>query len=181
MNIETVIESNAASVFKLKGGRVYVVAAMSGMEDPETLVNNYKAFIFGDSFVVRKEFSPEPFNAVIDYMNHHNSAPTTEELPELFRGELCRSFRCDNWEDYDTCIDHYIVYCVSKKLGTAKQWMDYQEMWENGNVWQVTDTSNNTVVTNIYANTARKALEEYLDKGLLASLEEFVKDVLGRN
>lgn len=90
---------------------------------------------------------------------------------------MCRSFRCNNWEDYDTCI----VYCVSKKLGTAKQWMTYQEMWENGDVWQIIDTSKNIVVTNVYASTAHKALSAYLDKGLLASLEEFVKNVLGRN
>nr|DAJ48610.1 MAG TPA: hypothetical protein [Caudoviricetes sp.] len=180
MKIETVTESDAASVFKLEDGRVYVVAPMSGTEDPETLVNNYNAFIFGDSFV-RENLGPEPFNLVVNYMNHHNSAPTTEELPELFRGELCRSFRCDNWEDYDTCIDHYIVYCVSKKLGTAKQWMDYQEMWENGDVWQIIDTSKNIVVTNVYASTAHKALNTYLDKGLLASLQEFVNNALGRN
>ena len=180
MNIEIVTESDAASVFKLEDGSVYVVAPMSDTEDPETLVNNYNAFIFGTSFV-QEDLGPEPFNVVIDYMDHHNSVPTTEELPELFMGELCRSFRCDNWEDYDTCIDHCIVYCVLKKLGTAKQWMTYQEMWENGDVWQVTDTSKSVIVTNVYASTAHKALSAYLDKGLLASLEEFVKNVLGRN
>lgn len=180
MNIETVTESDAASVFKLEYGHVYVVSQMSNTEDPETLVNDYNAFIFGTSFV-EKDLGPEPFKLVIDYMNHHNSVPTTEELPELFRGELCRSFKCDNWEDYDTCVDHYIVYCVSKKLGTAKQWMEYQEMWESGNVWQVIDTSKNIVVTNVYASTAHKALSAYLDKGLLASLEEFVKSTLEGN
>ena len=60
MNIKTLIESDTASVFKLEDGRIYVVSAMSGMEDPETLVNNYKAFIFGDSFLCGRNLALNP-------------------------------------------------------------------------------------------------------------------------
>lgn len=180
MSIETITDTPAMSVFKDDAGTIYVVSAMEEMKDPENLVNDPEAFIFGDCTIDGDE-GPDCFDTVLAYIEAHGWELTTEDLPVLFRGELCRAFRCDDWEQYDLLIEEYQVWCVSKKLGTAEQWLRYQKMWENDYVWQLTDTSTGAVVTDIYACTAREALELYLEKYILASLKAFVDDALWRD
>lgn len=180
MSIETITDTPAMSVFKDDAGTTYVVSAMEEMKDPENLVNDPKAFIFGDCTIDGDE-GPDCFDTVLAYIETHGWDLTTEDLPALFRGELCRLFKSSSWKGYHFLIDQYQVWCVSKKLGTAEQWLWYQEMWENDYVWQLTDTSTGAVVTDIYAYTAREALELYLEKGTKASLSMFVDHTLGRD
>lgn len=180
MSIETITDTPTMSVFKDDAGITYVVSWMRETKDPESLVNDPKAFIFGGC-TIDGDKGPDCFDTVLAYIEAHGWELTTEDLPALLRGELCRAFRCDNWEEYDLLIDEYQLWCVSKKLGTAEQWLRYQEMWENDYVWQLTDTSTGAVVTDIYAYTAREALELYLEKGTKASLSMFVDHALGRD
>lgn len=180
MSIETITDTPTMSVFKDDAGTTYVVQCMEGSKDPESLVNDPKSFIYGGCEVDGDE-GPEPFDTALAYIETHGWDLTTEEIPALFRGELCRAFKSGAWKDFDWMIDHYQVWCVSKKLGTAEEWARYQLMWEECQVWQLTDTSNGNIVTNIYAYTAREALELYLEKGAEASLKVFADRALGRN
>ena len=180
MNIETITDTHALSVFKDAAGTTYVVSAMEGAKDPESLVNDPRSFIFGDCTIDGDE-GPDCFDTVLAYIETHGWDLTTDDLPALFRGELCRAFKSSDWKGYDFLIEAYQVWCVSKKLGTAEQWLWYQEMWENDYVWQLTDTSTGAVVTDIYAYTAQEALELYLEKGTKASLKVFIDDALGRD
>lgn len=180
MSIETITGTPNLSVFKDVAGTTYVVSQISGAKDPESLVNDPKAFIFGDCTIDGDE-GPDCFDTVLAYIETHGWDLTTDDLPALFRGELCRAFKSSNWEGYDYLIKAYQLRCVSKKLGTAEQWLWYQEMWENDYVWQLTDTSTGAVVTDIYAYTTREALELYLEKVTKASLKVFIDDALGRD
>ena len=180
MSIETVTDTLTMSVFKDDAGITYVVQRMEGSKDPETLVNDHKAFIYGGCEVDGDE-GPEPFDTGLAYIEAHGWDLTTEEIPAMFRGELCRAFKSATWKNFNWMIASYQLWCVSKKLGTAEDWAQYQRAWENGFVWQLTDTSNGSIVTDIYAYTAREALELYLEKGVEASLKIFVDHALGRN
>lgn len=180
MGVETVTNTLTMSVFKDDDRGIYVVQRMEESKDPETLVNDHKAFIYGGCEVDGDE-GPEPFDTAWAYIEAHGWDLTTEEIPAMFRGELCRAFKSATWKDFDWMIDSYQLWCVSKKLGSVEQWMQYQEMWEGQNVWCITDTSNGAVITDIYAESAREALELYLEKGTEASLKIFVDHALGRN
>ena len=153
---------------------------MEGSKDPETLVNDHKAFIYGGCEVDGDE-GPDPFDTVLAYIETHGWDLTTEDLPALFRGELCRMFKSSDWQDFDWMIDSCQLWCVSKKLGSVEQWMQYQEMWEEQIVWSITDTSNGSIVTDIYAYTSREAIELYLEKGAEASLKVFADRALGKD
>ena len=180
MSIETITDTPTMSVFKDDAGTVYTVTPMREAKDPENLVNDHKAFIFGGCEVDGDE-GPEPFDTVLAYIEAHGWDLTTEDIPALFRGELCRAFKSGTWKGFDWMIDHYQLFCVSKKLGTAEEWARYQLMWEEGSVWQLTDTSKGVVISDIYAESPREALDLYLENGSLASLKAFADLALGRN
>lgn len=180
MSIETITDTPTMSVFKDDAGTVYTVTYMREAKDPESLVDDHKTFIFGDCSIDGDE-GPDPFDTALAYIETHGWDLTTEDLPALFRGELCRAFKSGTWKDFDWMIKDYQVWCVSNKLGTAEEWARYQLMWEECQVWQLTDTSKGVVISDIYTDTPRKALEMYLEHGSLASLKAFTDLALGRN
>ena len=49
---------------------------------------------------------------------------------------------------------------------------------KGGLVWEVTGTSNAVTLMDVYADSAREALEKYLEQGGLASLSMRMKAVL---
>ena len=164
------------SVFKDDNGTVYTVKQQEMAREPDELVNNYSLFVYSE-LGVSGYTACEPFNTILNYGVAHEEFPSTEELPELFSGGLCRSFECGGWGDHDFRIEGDFVYCVDNRLGTAEEWSKYPEMWEEGLVWEVTDTSNAITLTDVYADSAREALGLYLEQGGLASLSMRMKQV----
>ena len=180
MSIETIIEADDVSVFKGADGVVYTVTRQRFAENPEDLVNDYRFFAYGElGFSGVTGF--EPFDTILNYGIAHDEFPSTEELPELFSGRLCRSFKSESWEDHDFRIEDDYAYSVSKELGTAEEWSRYPAMAEDELVWKLTDTSNGMVLTDIYAGSPREAMELFLEQGARASLQARVDSVLGRN
>lgn len=177
MSIETITEADRMSVFKDDNGTVYTVKQQEMAREPDELVNNYSLFAYSE-LGVSGYTAYEPFNTILDYGVAHEEFPSTEELPELFSGELCKCFKCDGWVDHDFRIEGDFVYCVDNRLGTAEEWSKYPEMWEEGLIWEVTDTSNAVTLTDVYADSAREALGLYLEQGGLASLSMRMKAVL---
>ena len=167
------------SVYKSADGVVYIVTRQRFAEDPEDVVNDYRLFAYAQrGFIGVTGF--EPFDTILNYGVAHEEFPTTEELPELFSGGLCRSFKCKGWEGHDFRIEDDIAYCVSRELGTAEEWSRYPAMAEDELVWKLTDTSNGVVLTDIYADSPREAVELFLEQGDSASLKARVDSVLGR-
>ena len=67
-----------------------------------------------------------------------------------------------------------MLFMAHKSLGTAKQWMDYSDMWS------VIDQAKGVTVGAIYAESGRDAVQQYLDKGDNASLITIINNTLGR-
>lgn len=180
MSVETITETDDVSVYKAGDGVVYTVTRERFVEDPEDLVNDYRFFAY-NALGYSGYTGFEPFDMILNYGIAHEEFPSTEELPELFSGGLCRSFKCEGWEDHDFRIEDNYAYCVSKELGTAEEWSRYPAMAEDELVWKLTNTANGVVLTDIYAESPREAVELYLEQGAHASLKARVDSVLGRN
>ena len=104
MDIDTITEADGMSVFKDDNGTVYMVKQQEMAREPDELVNNYTLFAYSE-LGVSGHTTYEPFNTILDYGVAHEEFPSTEELPELFSGELCKCFKCDGWEDHDFRIE----------------------------------------------------------------------------
>ena len=70
-----------------------------------------------------------------------------------------------------------MLFMVHKSLGSAKQWLNYCDMWD---VWSVIDQAKGVTVGAIYAESGRDAVQQYLDKGDNASLITIINNALGR-
>lgn len=82
------------------------------------------------------------------------------------------------WEDYDFIESYGQILAVNKRLGSAEEWLNYLNMWDDGEVYSVLDCSTGIKVTDIYAEYHEDALELYLRDGELASLKARVNKVL---
>lgn len=73
-----------------------------------------------------------------------------------------------------------VLFMVHKMLGTAKQWMDYSDMWDVKDVWSVIDQAKGVTVDAVYAERGKDAVQQYLDKGADALLKNIIDNVRGR-
>lgn len=180
MDIEMITETDDVSVYKGMDGIVCTVVRQRFTEDPEDTVNDYRFFAYAElGFSGVTGF--KPFDTILDYGVANEEFPTTEELPELFSGGLCRSFKCEGWEDHDFRIEDDIAYCVSKEFGTAEEWSRYYKLYQEDVAWRVIDLDKRSETCSIYEETADEGLYSYLKSGVLASLDRKVQKIVGRS
>lgn len=101
------------------------------------------------------------------------------DVTDIFEG-YCKTFKFPGWQDYDYHNERGVLFMVHKMLGTAKQWMDYSDMWDEKSVWRIIDQAEGVTVDAVYAESGRDAVQQYLDKGDKASLKTLIDDALGR-
>ena len=83
-------------VYEDGDGMVGTVSNEQAVPSPEDVVGDPRRFVFGGREVDGEECSG-PFDTALAYFETHGWM-RTEDLPALFQGELCRSFKSDEWE-----------------------------------------------------------------------------------
>lgn len=179
MNINTLSEAEGMTIFQdADTGNMYIVEQMQEADDPMELADENDLFYgyYGDY----QDSNNLVFQTIGNYVSVHDEYPTNmEELTQLFKGELCSHFKCDDgWDEYDFMEQHGGLFAVNKRLGSAEEWVNYCNMNDSGAVYSVLDCSTGTKVTDIYAEYPEDALELYLRDGELASLKAQVSKVL---
>lgn len=159
-------------VFQYGTGNIYVAMRDTDTPEPIELVANPDMFTYG---CVEGDSKSELFNTIMRFYETHDLAPWDVSVTDIFNG-YCKAFRFPNWDSYDYHNECGVLFITHKSLGTAKQWMDYSNMWDMKDVWRVIDTANNKSVSAIYADNSQDAVELFLNKGASASLETIINN-----
>lgn len=122
--------------------------------EPVELVGNTDMFTYG---CTDEDSKPELFKSIMTW--HYGTF--------IFNG-YCKSFKFPGWQDYDYHNERGVLFMVHKSLGTAKQWMNYSD------VWRIIDQAKGVTV---YAESGWDAVQQYLDN---ASLITIINNALGR-
>lgn len=120
-------------VFLGEDNSVYVVENVLGTYAPDNILGKEVCFV-GDCEEIASSDNPI-FKMLGEYILMHDAFPDTEDIPSLFKGELCSHFKCDGWENYDFYIKDYIIHAVDKRVITARNLYEYTGMWEDGKVF----------------------------------------------
>lgn len=155
---------------------IYVAIRDNDSPEPVELVGNPDMFTYGS---VESDSKSSLFKRIMRFYEVHDLALYSMDVKDIFEG-YCKAFRFPGWQDYDYHNEHGVLFMVHKSLGTAKQWMEYSNMWDAKEVWQVIDQTKGTTVEAIYAESGRDAVQQYLDKGANASLNTIIDNTLGR-
>ena len=106
--------------------------------------------------------------------------PCTTLISRISLSVTRKAFKFPGWQDYDYYNERGVLFMVHKSLGTAKQWLNYCDMWDMKDVWSIIDQAKGVTVGAIYAESGRDAVQQYLDKGDNASLITITNNALGR-
>ena len=163
-------------VFQSDNGGIYV--AMRDMDTPEPveLVGDSDMFTYG---CVESDSECTLFKRIMRFYEVHDMALYDMDVMDIFEG-YCKCFKFPGWQDYDYHNECGVLFVVHKQLGTAKQWMDYSDMWDEKDAWRIIDQAKGVTVDAVYAESGRDAVQQYLDKGDKASLKTIIDDALGR-
>lgn len=164
-------------VFQSDNGNIYV--AMRDMDTPEPikLVGNPDMFTYG---CVEGDSKSELFNRIMRFYEVHDLAPWDVPVPDIFGGGYCKYFKFPGWQNYDYHNERGVLFMVHKALGTAKQWMNYSDMWYEKDVWRIIDQAKGVTVDAVYAESGKDAVELYINKGADASLRNTISNVRGK-
>lgn len=163
-------------VFQSDNGNIYVAMRDTDTPEPVELVGNSDMFTYG---CVESDSECTLFKRIMRFCEVHDLALYDADIPDIFEG-YCKCFKFPGWQDYDYHNERGVLFMVHKMLGTAKQWMDYSDMWDEKDVWRIIDQAKGVTVDAVYAESGRDAVQQYLDKGDKASLKTIIDDALGR-
>ena len=163
-------------VFQSDNGGIYVAMRDRDTPEPVELVGDYDMFTYG---CVESDSECTLFKRIMRFCEVHDLALYDVDVTDIFEG-YCKYFKFPGWQDYDYHNERGVLFMVHKALGTAKQWMDYSDMWDVKDVWSIIDQAKGVTVDAVYAESGRDAVELYLDKGDKASLKTIIDDALGR-
>lgn len=163
-------------VFQFDNGGIYVAMRDRDTPEPVELVGDYDIFTYG---CVESDSECTLFKRIMRFCEVHDLALYDVDVTDIFEG-YCKAFKFPGWQDYDYHNERGVLFMVRKALGTAKQWMDYSDMWDVKDVWRIIDQAKGVTVDAVYAESGRDAVEQYLDKGDKASLKTIIDDALGR-
>lgn len=164
-------------VFQSDNGNVYVAMRDTNTPEPVELVGNPDMFTYG---CVEGDSKSDLFNRIMQFYEVHDLALWDVPVTDIFEGEYCKAFRFTGWEDYDYHNERGVLFMVHKTLGTAKQWVDYSDMWYVKDVWSVIDQAKGVTVSAVYAESGQDAVRQYLYNGEDASLNTIIDNALGR-
>lgn len=162
-------------VFQSDDGNIYVAMRDTDTPEPIELVGNHDMFTYG---CVEGDSKSDLFNHIMRFYEVHDIALWDVPVTDIFKS-YCKAFRFTGWEAYDYHDERGVLFMVHKSLGTAKQWMDYSDMWDVKDVWSVIDQAKGVTVGAVYAECGRDAVQLYLDKGADASLNNIIDNALG--
>nr|DAM45564.1 MAG TPA: hypothetical protein [Caudoviricetes sp.] len=163
-------------VFQSDNGGIYVAMRDRDTPEPVELVGDSDKFTYG---CVESDSECTLFKRIMRFCEVHDLALYDVDVTDIFEG-YCKCFKFPGWQDYDYHNERGVLFMVHKMLGTAKQWMDYSDMWDMKDVWSIIDQAKGVTVDAVYAESGRDAVELYLDKGDKASLKTIIDDALGR-
>lgn len=162
--------------FQSDNGGIYIAMRDRDTPEPVELVGDYDMFTYG---CVESDSECTLFKRIMRFCEVHGVALYDVDVTDIFEG-YCKGFKFPGWQDYDYHEQHGVLFMVHKALGTAKQWMDYSDMWDTKDVWSIIDQAKGVTVDAVYAESGLDAVQQYLDKGDKASLKTIIDDALGR-
>lgn len=163
-------------VFQSDNGGIYIAMRDRDTPEPVELVGDYDMFTYG---CVESDSECTLFKRIMRFCEVHDLALYDVDVTDIFEG-YCKYFKFPGWQNYDYHNERGVLFMVHKALGTAKQWMDYSDMWDVKDVWRIIDQAKGVTVDAVYAESGLDAVELYLDKGDKASLKTIIDDALGR-
>ena len=163
-------------VFQSDNGGIYIAMRDRDTPEPVELVGDYDMFTYG---CVESDSECTLFKRIMRFCEVHDLALYDVDVTDIFEG-YCKCFKFPGWQDYDYHNERGVLFIVHKALGTAKQWMDYSDMWDVKDVWSVIDQAEGVTVDAVYAESGLDAVQQYLDKGDDASLKAIIDNALGR-
>lgn len=128
---------------------------------PVELVGNSDKFTYGS---IESDSKPTPFKRIMRFYEVHNLALYSMNVTDIFEG-YCMTFQFPGRQNYDYHTEHGVPFMVHKSLGTAKQWMEYSDMWDMKNVWRVIDQANGITVGAIYAKAVEPRFTSISTRG----------------
>lgn len=163
-------------VFQSDNGNVYVAMRDTDTPEPIKLVGNPDMFTYG---CVESDSECALFKRIMRFCEVHDVALYDVDVTDIFEG-YCKCFKFPGWEDYDYHNERGVLFMVHKSLGSAKQWMNYSDMWDVKDVWSVIDQAKGVTIDAIYAERGMDAVQQYLNKGADASLKNIINNVRGK-
>jgi len=159
-------------VFQSDNGNIYVAMRDTDTPEPVELVGNPDMFTYG---CVEEDSACTLFKHIMRFYEVHDVAVYNVDVTDIFEG-YCKGFKFPGWQDYDYHNERGVLFMVHKSLGTAKQWMNYSDMWDVKDVWSIIDQAKGTTIGAIYAESGKEAAQLYLNKGAGASIETIVNN-----
>lgn len=178
MNLKTVAgqDYEDVCVFQSDNGNIYVAMRDTDTPEPIEHIGNSDMFTYGCS---EEDSKCTLFKRIMRFYEVHDLALWDMDVTDIFEG-YCKSFKFPGWQDYDYHNERGVLFMVHKSLGTAKQWMDYCDMWDVKDVWSVIDQAKGVTIGAIYAESGMDAVQQYLNSGVDASLKTIIDNALGR-
>ena len=179
MSLKTIAGQDYDDVCVLQSdnGNIFIAMRDTDTPEPVELVGNTDMFTYG---CVESDSKCALFKRIMRFYEVHGMALWDVPITDILNGEYCQAFRFTGWQDYDFNNERGVLFMVHKSLGTAKQWMNYSDMWDVKDVWRVIDQAKGVAVDAVYAESAKGAVELYLNKGADASLKNIIDNALGR-
>ena len=157
-------------VFQSDNGNIYVAMRDTDTPEPIELVGNSDMFTYG---CIEEDSKCELFKRIMRFYEVHDLALWDTDVTDIFEG-YCKGFKFPGWQDYDFYNERGVLFMVHKSLGTAKQWMDYCDMWDVKDVWSIIDQAKGITVGAVYAESGMDAVQQYLNNGTDASLKTII-------
>lgn len=178
MSIKTIARQDYEDVciFQSDNGNIYVAMRDTDTPEPVELVGNSDMFTYG---CVESDSECTLFKHIMRFYEVHDIALYDVDVTDIFEG-YCKAFKFPGWQDYDYHNERGVLFMVHKALGTAKQWMDYSDMWDEKDVWRIIDQAKGVTVDAVYAERGKDAVELYPNKGADASLKNIINNVRGK-
>lgn len=154
MTLKTIAgqEYEDVCVFQSDNGNIYVAMRDIDTPEPIKLVGDPGMSTYG---CVEGDSESELFNRIMRFYEVHDLALWDVDVTDIFEG-YCKAFKFHGWEDYDYHNERGVLFMVHKSLGTAKQWMNYSDMWD---VWFVIDQAKGVTIGAIYAERGQDAVQ----------------------
>lgn len=178
MNLKTIARQDYEDtcVFQSDNGDIYIAMRDTDTPEPVELVGNSNMFTYG---CVESDSTCTLFKRIMRFCEVHDVALYDINVTDILE-DYCKAFKFPGWQDYDYHNEHGVLFMVHKTLGTAKQWMEYSNMWNEKDVWSVIDQAKGVTINAIYTESGKDAVQQYLDKGDKASLATTINNTLGR-
>lgn len=157
-------------VFQSDNGNIYVAMRDTDTPEPIELVGNSDMFTYG---CIEEDSKCELFKRIMRFYKVHGLALWDTDVTDILEG-YCKSFKFHGWQDYDYHNERGVLFMVHKSLGTAKKWMNYSD------VWSIIDQAKGVTIGAVYSESGMDAVQQYLNNGADASLNNIIDNALGR-